>query len=173
MTTVADGSYRSRILGLIGDRNPVESLEGSMAIKDVIDELDGPEFEATVARLFGVDIAGRPKMYSLRGYKLRKVGPVDNTTEPLGGDTYWFGSVEYSIPIIERLRVALFYDIGMVYQDPFSFGTSYHYKDSNGLPQPGTTSMYNDNYGIGFRLNLPIGPLRLDYGIPIQFTNFR
>lgn len=29
MTTVADGSYRSRILGLIGDRNPVESLEAT------------------------------------------------------------------------------------------------------------------------------------------------
>jgi hypothetical protein len=27
MTTVADGSYRSRLLGLLGDRNPLESLE--------------------------------------------------------------------------------------------------------------------------------------------------
>ncbi len=96
-------------------------------------------------------------MYSLRGYKLRKVGPKDANTEPLGGDTYWFSTVEYSIPIIERLRVALFYDIGMVYQDPYSFSQ----KGFN-------TGMYNDNYGIGFRLNLPIGPLRLDYGIPIS-----
>jgi hypothetical protein len=29
MTTVTDGSYRSRILGLLGERNPVESLESS------------------------------------------------------------------------------------------------------------------------------------------------
>src|ERR1043165_9571262 len=29
MTTVTDGSYRSRILGLIGERNPLESMEAS------------------------------------------------------------------------------------------------------------------------------------------------
>ena len=29
MTTVADGSYRARILGLIGDRNPIEGLEAT------------------------------------------------------------------------------------------------------------------------------------------------
>ena len=31
MTTVADGSYRERILGLLGERNPVESLPASAA----------------------------------------------------------------------------------------------------------------------------------------------
>jgi hypothetical protein len=30
MTTVADGSYRERILGLLGDRNPIESMEASV-----------------------------------------------------------------------------------------------------------------------------------------------
>ena len=29
MTTVADGSYRSRLLGLVGEGNPLESLESS------------------------------------------------------------------------------------------------------------------------------------------------
>jgi hypothetical protein len=29
MTTVADGSYRERILGLLGSRNPLESMEAS------------------------------------------------------------------------------------------------------------------------------------------------
>jgi hypothetical protein len=29
MTTVADGSYRTRILGLLGERNPLESMEDS------------------------------------------------------------------------------------------------------------------------------------------------
>ena len=29
MTTVTDGSYRSRILGLLGERNPLESMEAS------------------------------------------------------------------------------------------------------------------------------------------------
>ena len=90
---------------------------------------------------------------SLRGYRYRQVGPRDNTGEPLGGNTYWFGSAEYSIPIVEFLRFAVFYDIGMVYPD------AYQWNFGN----------YNDNYGVGIRLNIPrIGPLRLDYGIPIK-----
>jgi outer membrane protein insertion porin family len=90
---------------------------------------------------------------SLRGYRYRQVGPRDPSGEPLGGNTYWFGSAEYSVPIVEFLRFAVFYDIGMVYEDAYqlNFGR------------------YNDNYGLGIRLNIPrIGPLRLDYGIPIK-----
>ena len=62
------------------------------------------------------------------------------------------GSAEYSIPIIERLRLAVFYDIGNVYANAYDF----NFKD------------YLDNWGVGVRLNIPrLGPLRLDYGIPI------
>lgn len=93
---------------------------------------------------------------TLRGYRYREVGPREGG-EATGGDTYWFGSVEYSIPIIDRVRFAFFYDIGMVYPDAFSFSTGGH-----------NTGFYNDNYGFGLRLNLPIGPLKLDYGIPIN-----
>jgi outer membrane protein insertion porin family len=95
-------------------------------------------------------------MYSLRGFDYREVGPKDFLGEPLGGETYWFGSLEYSIPIIDRFRLAAFYDAGMVYESAFSFSHAAN-----------NTGFYNDNVGIGFRLNLPIGPLRLDYGIPI------
>jgi len=96
---------------------------------------------------------------TLRGYRYRQVGPRDPlaANEPIGGKTYWFGSAEYSIPIIEFLRFAVFYDIGMVYQDAYSFSTK------------GLTRSFNDNYGAGIRLNIPqLGPLRLDYGIPIH-----
>jgi outer membrane protein insertion porin family len=89
---------------------------------------------------------------SLRGYEFREVGPQDDFGEPLGGDCYWFGTAEYSIPIIERVRFAVFYDVGMVYRDPYDF----------------EFNSYADNWGMGVRLNLPIGPLRLDYGIPIH-----
>ena len=105
-------------------------------------------------------------LYSLRGYKYRKIGPVDELTgEPLGGKSYWFGSAEYSIPIIERLRFALFYDAGMVFSDAYSF-KPYQYADGS------TTGAYADNFGFGVRLNLPIGPLRLDYGIPITHDKY-
>jgi hypothetical protein len=59
-----------------GGSYPIERLEESMAIKAVIDELDGPEFEAAIAEKFGVDLAGRPKMYSLRGYTRAKDGQI-------------------------------------------------------------------------------------------------
>jgi outer membrane protein insertion porin family len=88
---------------------------------------------------------------SLRGYKYRKVGPHEEG-EPIGGNTFFMGSVEYSIPIVERLRFALFYDIGNVYLNAYDFDFG----------------NYSDNWGVGIRLNIPrLGPLRLDYGIPI------
>ncbi len=100
-------------------------------------------------------------LYTLRGFRYRDVGPVDINNEPVGGSTYWFGSLEYSIPVIERVRVAAFYDIGMVYYDPYSFQLR--------APQ---RHFYNDNWGIGIRLNLPIGPLRLDYAFPITSEDY-
>jgi hypothetical protein len=59
-----------------GGSYPVEMLEESMAIKEVIDELDGPEFERAIAEKFSVDLADRPKMYSLRGYTRAKDGQI-------------------------------------------------------------------------------------------------
>ncbi|MCS1411637.1 MAG: Outer membrane protein assembly factor BamA [Verrucomicrobia subdivision 3 bacterium] len=109
-------------------------------------------------------------LYSLRGFRFRSVGPKDESGEPIGGRTSWFASAEYSVPIIERFRLAVFYDIGMVHQDAYSFSPVYHYRSqTNGssAPPTGNTGTYNDNIGIGMRLNLPIGPLRLDYGIPL------
>jgi len=103
-------------------------------------------------------------LYSLRGFRYREIGPTETlfnstSTEPSGGNTYWFATAEYSTPIIERLRFAVFYDIGMVYPGSYSFEPG----KTGGLD----TGSYADNWGIGLRLNLPIGPLRLDYGIPI------
>jgi outer membrane protein insertion porin family len=101
---------------------------------------------------------------TLRGFKYRNVAPREagsNSKEPIGGDTYWIGSVEYSLPIIERLRVAAFYDVGQVRLNPYSFSV-------NGI---------SSDFGFGLRINLPIGgpagmPLRLDYGIPIKHDRF-
>ncbi len=103
--------------------------------------------------------------FNMRGFDYRDVGPKDITGEPLGGETYWFSSFEYSIPIIDRVRLAAFYDIGMVYQNAYSFDSKVY--DSNGNLTI-DTGKFNDNFGLGIRLNLPIGPLVFDYGIPIN-----
>lgn len=112
-------------------------------------------------------------LYSLRGFEYRGISPRDPyygvnpqmPDEPIGGNTYWFGSLEYSIPIIQKektggVRFAVFYDIGNVYPDAYSFSTD------------NDRSVYYDNWGFGLRLNLPIGPLRLDYGVPIHTDQF-
>ena len=59
-----------------GGSYPVESLDAGMAIKEVIDELDGPAFQKAIADKFGVELDGRPKMYSLRGYTRAKDGQI-------------------------------------------------------------------------------------------------
>jgi outer membrane protein insertion porin family len=114
-------------------------------------------------------------LYSLRGYQYRDIGPKQHTEnsqsawewEPVGGDTYWFSSVEYSIPVIERLRLAAFYDLGMAYPGAFSYHQS-PASAPNVSQQAGyQTGAYASDVGFGVRINLPIGPLRLDYGIPM------
>jgi SM-20-related protein len=59
-----------------GGSYPIESLRPGMVIKDVIDELDGKTFEALIEAKFGVELAGRPKMYSLRGHTRAKDGQI-------------------------------------------------------------------------------------------------
>jgi SM-20-related protein len=59
-----------------GGSFPVESLVPGMAIRDVIDELDSAEFEAAISEKFGVELADKPKMYSLRGYLRTKDGKI-------------------------------------------------------------------------------------------------
>ncbi len=103
--------------------------------------------------------------FNMRGFDYRDVGPKDITGEPLGGETYWFSSFEYSIPVIDRVRLAMFYDIGMVYQNAYSFDSKVYDRNGNLVID---TGKFNDNFGLGVRLNLPIGPLVFDYGIPIN-----
>lgn len=102
-------------------------------------------------------------LYTLRGYEYRGIGPYDSLgQEPLGGRTYWYASAEYSVPLIQSLRLAAFYDIGNVYADPYSF--------ERAGPDYGP---YSDNWGVGVRLNIPgMGPLRLDYAIPIKHDRY-
>ena len=132
---------------------------------------------AGVAQAFGSssDVPFFERFYlggpnSLRGFKYNYVSPRQlnptpssppDYTEPVGGDSYWFASAEYSIPIFEQergigVRFALFYDIGSVGYAPYDFNVS----------------QFSDNWGVGIRLNLPIGPLRLDYGIPIRHDQY-
>ena len=89
---------------------------------------------------------------NLRGFPFREVGPQDHNGEPIGGNSMARLTVEYTFPLIQKARGAIFYDTGFVNSDAWSFGFNHIASD----------------VGIGLRLDLPIGPLRLDYGYPIQ-----
>jgi outer membrane protein insertion porin family len=81
------------------------------------------------------------------------VGPKDPTTgDPIGGKTFGYVNLELTFPIVDRVRGAVFTDAGFV--DP-DFAD---YSD--------VADIYSAGAGIGLRLNLPIGPLRLDLGMP-------
>jgi outer membrane protein insertion porin family len=79
---------------------------------------------------------------------------VPPPTEPLGGNTMAYQNTELTFPIFDRVRGAIFNDIG------FLDARAFHYI--------GAKDELNAAAGIGLRLNLPIGPLRLDYGIPYK-----
>jgi outer membrane protein insertion porin family len=86
---------------------------------------------------------------NLRGFQFREVGP-NNGGVYYGGNSLGYGTLEMTFPVITRVRGAFFVDAG--YVNPNSW-------DFNGTD-------YNADYGFGVRLDLPIGPIRIDYGIP-------
>ena len=58
---------------------------------------------------------------TLRGFKFRDVGPKDDQGNAVGGNTLARCTIEYTIPIIERVRFAVFYDGGFVNPGSWSF----------------------------------------------------
>jgi outer membrane protein insertion porin family len=95
---------------------------------------------------------------SIRGFDNRDVGPRDSNNEPIGGRTFGFVNLELTAPIIDRVRGAVFLDAGFV-DERFA-----HYGDM--------FDTFNASVGFGLRLNLPIGPLRFDFGIPLRSDKF-
>lgn len=91
---------------------------------------------------------------SVRGFGNRDIGPVDDNNEPLGGDTMAYANIELTFPIMDRVRGAVWNDVG------FLDARAFHYEDA--------WNEMNMAIGVGLRLNLPIGPLRLDYGLPYK-----
>ena len=104
-------------------------------------------------------------IYSLRGYRSRTVAPTDTvpvknnygyqTSQQLylGGDTEVFGNIEVTVPLLPEagLKGVMFFD----------YGNSVN----------STSAVFDTmlmSYGYGIRWASPIGPLRLEYGIPIN-----
>ena len=90
---------------------------------------------------------------NLRGFEYRDVGPRDpKTKDVIGGDSAGYATVEWSFPLVSTVRGAVFYDAGVVNLDSFDFDVSDYYSDA----------------GFGLRMNLPFGPIALDYAFPLE-----
>ncbi len=86
---------------------------------------------------------------SVRSYGERDLGPHDPKGNPIGGEFFTVFNVEYTFPIYGELQGAAFFDAG------------------NLLPRSEELGVDDMHYaiGAGLRYKLPIGPIRLDYGV--------
>lgn len=90
---------------------------------------------------------------TVRGYEERQIGPIDSSSkDPLGGESMLIGNIEYTYPLVDFLKVAVFYDTGNVWAKLNDIG-------SGG---------FKSSIGLGLRVKTPIGPIMLDYGIPLN-----
>jgi outer membrane protein insertion porin family len=104
-------------------------------------------------------------IFSLRGYKARTVSPVrtqlskdmygNSSTEQiyLGGNKEVFGNSELTFPLLQDAGIK-----GVLF---FDYGNAYGEKEK-------MFSSVLMSYGGGIRWASPIGPLRLEYGIPLN-----
>ena len=85
---------------------------------------------------------------SVRSFAERDLGPMDRGN-PIGGEFFSVFNIEYTFPVFGELQMAVFGDAG------------------NLLSRAEDAGLDNLRYGVGLglRYQLPIGPLRLDYGV--------
>ena len=97
---------------------------------------------------------------TIRGYKERGVGPRDKgTNTALGGEAMLVGNAELTYPLYKKLiKGAIFYDIGNVWEEA-SLKNITGAKDDTG---------FKSGAGIGVRVKTPIGPVKLDWGYPLN-----
>jgi translocation and assembly module TamA len=80
---------------------------------------------------------------NLRAYEFKTVSPLDEDNQARGALTQLLGTVEYSYPVVDKWRLAVFYDVGYL-------GDTFFEKK------------YVDA-GLGVRWETPVGLIRLDF----------
>lgn len=112
-------------------------------------------FENTLATIRDIPLSER--FYSggegsVRGYGLRRIGPISPANQPLGGRTLIETSVELRHSLFWKLEGAAFFDCGQV---------SVHAYD---VP----VDALQCGYGPAIGFATPVGPIRFDLGFPTQ-----
>jgi translocation and assembly module TamA len=89
---------------------------------------------------------------SVRGIPYQLAGPLDEDDDPLGGRSLLEVGAEIRYNFTESLGAVLFLDGGTVYSSAY----------------PDFSEELLWGAGPGLRYYTPIGPLRLDVGVPLQ-----
>lgn len=84
---------------------------------------------------------------TVRSFRDRELGPRGGGNNPLGGESYWIANVEYVHEFKKPIQAVIFTDIGSLSED-----------EQFEMSDPEVA------LGVGLRLDLPVGPVRLEYG---------
>jgi len=89
---------------------------------------------------------------TLRGFETDRAGPLGPSNDPVGGNALLIGNLELRLPLVSRLEVSGFYDVGNVFVDLGSV----------------RLADVSHTVGGGLRIRTPLGPIRLDYGVNLN-----
>lgn len=89
---------------------------------------------------------------SVRGYDYQSVGPLDAAGVPIGGRSAVEGAIEARARVLNRIELAAFADAGAVYAESL----------------PDFMGDYLVGAGAGVRYLSAIGPIRLDFAVPLE-----
>ncbi len=111
--------------------------------------------------------AGGPN--SVRGYRENRLGPRDSLGNPYGGNAFVSTQFELMMPLPEkwqrRTRIGFFYDIGNVFSTE---NVVFLDDDGRRLDYSFEFSELRQSVGIAAQILMPLGVLRLSYGIPLN-----
>ena len=93
---------------------------------------------------------------TIRGYDYDTVSPIDADGDPLGGQYFTAGSIEYRYQWAKSWQAALFFDKGRVYVPDLD--------SCDGCIDTGQE--YRTSYGVGLRWLSPVGYIALDLAFP-------
>ena len=132
------------------------SAEGTMSYYLPVKEihhvgfgLRGGIITATAGASLPVDLRyflGGPT--SVRSFPVRELGPRDANNRPFGGEAFWVANTEYVHRVTGPAKAVAFLDVGTLSEKASNLGLS----------------EVDVAIGLGARVDLPIGPVRVEYG---------